>query len=100
GEKHLIYVTEQGFALPRADYEREMAQLASEARGALDTVQTGGVAASFSEGGYMTVSNGFALRALREISDISGGQSAVSKYAEAAFDRLLTSTDVGYLLVR
>ena len=98
GEKHLIYVTEQGFYLPRADYERDMASLASDARVALDTVQTGGVNANFSPGGYMTVSNGFQLRALREISDISGGQSSVSKYAEAAFDRILTSTEFGYLL--
>ncbi len=102
GEKHLIFVTEQGFYLPRADYERDMARLASDARVALDTIQTGGVASTMVTGGangpYVTVQNGLQLRALREISDISGGQSAVSKYAEAAFDRILSSTEFGYLL--
>jgi len=101
GEKHLIFVTEQGFYLPRADYDRDMAALASDARVALDTIQTGGVAATMVNGAggpYITVANGLQLRALREISDISGGQSAVSKYAEQAFDRILTSTEFGYLL--
>jgi hypothetical protein len=101
GEKHLIFVTEQGFFLPRADYDRDMAALASDARVALDTIQTGGVAATIVNGAagpYVTVANGLQLRALREISDISGGQSAVSKYADQAFDRILTSTEFGYLL--
>jgi VWFA-related protein len=102
GEKHLIFVTEQGFYLPRADYDRDLAVFASDARVALDTIQTGGVAATMAAGGpmgpYITVQNGPQLRALREISDISGGQSSVSKYAEAAFDRILSSTEFGYLL--
>ena len=101
GEKHLIFVTEQGFYLPRADYDRDLAAFASDARVVLDTVQTGGVASVMttgSGGAYVTVQNGFQLRALREISDISGGQSSVSKYAEQAFDRILSSTEFGYLL--
>jgi len=101
GEKHLIFVTEQGFYLPRADYDRDLASFASDARVVLDTVQTGGVASVMSTGpggAYVTVQNGFQLRALREISDISGGQSAVSKYADQAFDRILSSTEFSYLL--
>ena len=98
GEKHLIFVTEHGFYLPRAEHDRDLASLASDARVALDTVHTGGVAASQGPGGVMTVSHGFNLRALREISDISGGQSSVSRYAEQAYDRILSSTEFGYLL--
>jgi VWFA-related protein len=101
GEKHLIFVTEQGFYLPRADYDRDLAAFASDARVVLDTVQTGGVASVMSTGpggAYVTVQNGFQLRALREISDISGGQSSVSKYAEQAFDRILSSSEFSYLL--
>jgi hypothetical protein len=101
GEKHLVFVTEQGFSLPRADYDRDLAALASDARVALDTVQTGGVAQVISggEGGdYFTVPNGFSLRALREISEITGGQSSVSQYSDAAFDRILKATEFGYLL--
>ena len=97
GEKHLVFVTAQGFYLPRAEYDRDLARLAADARVALDTVQTGGVD-SVMVGGYVTVRNGFQLRALREISDISGGQSAVSKYADAAFDRIVSSTSFAYLL--
>jgi len=98
GEKHLIFVTEQGFMLPRTEYERDLGSLASDARVAIDTIQTGGVAAAQSADGTVTVSNGFALRALREVSDISGGQSSVSKSAEIAYDRILNSTEYGYLL--
>ncbi len=87
GEKHLVYLTEHGFTLPRTEYERDLASLASDARVALDTVQTGGVAQS-----------GFNLRVLREISEVTGGQSSASQYADAAFDRILTATDFGYLL--
>jgi hypothetical protein len=67
----------------------------------LDTVQTGGVASVMANGAggtYVTVQNGFQLRALREISDLSGGQSSVSKYAAEAFDRILASTEFSYLL--
>jgi VWFA-related protein len=98
GEKHLIFVTEQGFYLPRADYERDLAALASDARVALDTIQTGGVAVAADGTGFYTVANGFQLRALREISDLSGGQSSVSNKADVAFDRILSSTAFGYLL--
>jgi VWFA-related protein len=87
GEKHLVYVTEHGFTLPRTEYERDLASLASDARVALDTVQTGGVAGS-----------GFSLRVLRELSEVTGGQSSTMQNAEAGFDRILNATDFGYLL--
>lgn len=101
GEKHLVFVTEQGLSLPRADYERDLAAFASDARVVLDTIQTGGVASVLATGpggAYVTVQNGLELRALREMSDLTGGISSVSKYAEQAFDRLLGATSFGYLL--
>jgi VWFA-related protein len=99
GEKHLIFVTEQGFYLPRTEYEDDLASTASDARVALDTIQTGGVAATQdAASGVVTVTNGWQLVALREMSNLSGGQSSVSRTAEAAFDRILASTEFGYLL--
>jgi VWFA-related protein len=98
GEKHLIYVTEQGHALPRAEYDRELAARASDARVAIDTIQTGGVDAMQSADGSVSIANPFPLVALREISQISGGQSSISRSAEWAFDRILASTEFGYLL--
>jgi VWFA-related protein len=97
GEKHLIFVTEQGFRLPRADHDRDLATMAADARVALDTVQTGGVA-TVGEGANIAVINGFQLAALRTISEISGGQVAVSQMGDKAFDRILSSTEFGYLL--
>jgi len=98
GEKHLVFVTEHGFYLPRAEYDSDLAKVASDARVALDTVHTGGVAASQGADGVVSVSGGFALRALREISDISGGQSSVSRMANDAYDRILNATRFSYLL--
>ena len=97
GEKHIVFVTEQGFQMPRADHDRDLATMAADARVALNTVQTGGVA-TVGIGAQIAVINGFQLSALRTISEISGGQVAVSQMGDKAFDRILSSTDFGYLL--
>jgi VWFA-related protein len=97
GEKHIIFVTEQGFQMPRADHDRDLATMAADARVALNTVQTGGVA-TVGIGANINVVNGFQLSALRTISEISGGQVSVSQMGDKAFDRILASTDFGYLL--
>jgi VWFA-related protein len=46
GEKHLIFVSPSGVFLPRADDDRSLAALASDARVALDIVHTGGLPAA------------------------------------------------------
>ena len=97
GEKHIVFVTEQGFRMPRADHDRDLATMAADARVALNTVQTGGVA-TVGIGAEINVINGFQLSALRTISEISGGQVAVSLMGDKAFDRILSSTEFGYLL--
>jgi VWFA-related protein len=43
GEKHLIFLAEQGPNLPRADNDRSLAAEASDARVVIDTIQTGGL---------------------------------------------------------
>jgi len=99
GEKHLIFLNEQGILLPRADYDRDIAALASAARVAIDSLQTGGVATRMVNGfPEIPPHIGFALGALRTLSETSGGQLAVSTSGEDAFDRILEATGSGYLL--
>lgn len=97
GEKHIIFVTEQGFRMPRADHDRDLATMAADARVAIDTLQTGGVA-TVGIGAEIAVVNGPQLAALRTISEITGGQVSVSNMADKAYDRILSSTEFGYLL--
>ena len=99
GEKHLVFVTEQGFLLPSADFDRDLAAIASDARVAIDTIQTGGVHTQVVNGMPVIPPNiGFQLSALRAVSDLSGGQAAISTRGETAFDRILAATSSGYLL--
>jgi VWFA-related protein len=97
GEKHIIFVTEQGFQLPRAEHDRDLATMAADARVVIDTLQTGGVAVTGS-GATIAVTGGVGLSALRTVSEITGGQVAVSQMADKAYGRILSSTEFGYLL--
>jgi VWFA-related protein len=99
GEKHLVFLTEQGFLLPSADLDRDVAAIAADARVAIDTIQTGGVHTVVVNGmPQIPPQIGFQLRALRTVSEISGGQVSTSTHAETAFDRILSATGFGYLL--
>jgi len=100
GEKHLIFVTEQGTYLPSANDDRNLAAAAADARVAIDTLQTGGVAVSVDNHGQImnTPINGFALSALRTYSDRTGGQMSVSERAIDAIDRIVNATEFGYVL--
>ena len=99
GEKHLIFVTENGFLLPSADFDREIGALASDARVAIDAIQTGGVVTTLVDNiPVVTPQTGFALRALRTVSEGSGGQVSTSTRADVAIDRILAATGFGYLI--
>ena len=99
GEKHLIFLTEQGFLLPSADLDRDVAAIAADARVAIDTIQTGGVHTVLVDGMPQVPARiGFQLRALRTVAEISGGQVSTSTLAENAFNRILDATEFGYLL--
>ena len=99
GEKHLIFLTEQGFLLPSADLDRDVAAIAADARVAIDTIQTGGVHTVLVDGMPQVPPRiGFQLRALRTVAEISGGQVSTSTLAETAFNRILDATGFGYLL--
>jgi VWFA-related protein len=86
GEKHLVFVTEAGMQLPRVEDDTDLARVAADGRVVIDIVQTGGV---------MDV---LAARALRNISEPTGGLASISEYSQPALDRLDTATRAGYLL--
>ena len=45
GEKHKVYVTEEGISLPRGDDDESLAAVASGARMVIDIIKTGGASA-------------------------------------------------------
>ena len=116
GEKHLAFVTPRGLSMPRAENDRSVAAVASDARVAIDIVYTGGVVGAppprfvnpVGGGGRIVappVANPaavfgqtFNIQSLRRISDITGGQLTAFKDAKEAFTRLDQRTRFQYLL--
>jgi hypothetical protein len=89
GEKHIVFVTENGFLLPRVEDDNDLVRAASDARVAIDIVQTGGVAIGFSA---------LLSRAMRAIANDTGGMAAIAEYSAPALERLDAATRAGYLL--
>lgn len=100
GEKHVVYVTERGLTLPRLEEDELLAAAANDARVAIDTIETGGLYAaqtggSSPEGRWNQT---FAFRALRSISELTGGVSSIAEHGTAALDRINEVTRATYLL--
>ena len=117
GEKHILFVTEQGFYTPRLEADASLAARANHARVVIDTIQTGGI-----DGGPSpmdsrsawdvrptqmsppVVSPAYAamdmgrMQVLQSMSNLTGGLSATRQYAQPAVDRIDTATRFGYLL--
>ena len=112
GEKHLIFVTEGGVFLPRGENDFNLATLASDARVAISTIHTGGVAAPpspFARSPFRPFGPGPAVpnrswteiqkvQTLANIARLTGGLSAQYVYAEKAVERLDVATRFQYLL--
>ncbi len=98
GEKHLIYVTEHGAFFPRMETETGLGAFASDARVAIDTIQTGGLPPPNLSKAPTNLTPYFAVRMLRHVSDLTGGQSSIYDYAETATQRLNQATRFQYLL--
>ncbi len=109
GEKHLIFVSENGMNLPRgADSENALAARANHARVVIDTIQTGGLdpgpPPTASSPGPPIPSMNFTfmdmarISGLKNISYQTGGQSAARVYTRPAVDRIDATTRFGYLL--
>ena len=117
GEKHILFVTEQGFYAPRIEADASLAARANHARVVIDTIQTGGI-----DGGpspmdsrspwsvaptqmsppvpsmsYTAMDMG-RIQVLQSMSSLTGGLSATRQYAQPAVDRIDAATRFGYLL--
>jgi VWFA-related protein len=103
GEKHLIFFTEKGLVMPRLEEDVALSQAANDARVALDTIETGGIyvgqpgnaAGLMPEG---TWNQTFAFKALRNISEFTGGVSSIAEDGMKAMDRINDVTRATYLL--
>jgi VWFA-related protein len=102
GEKHLIFLTDQGIRMPHGtDDDRAISKVANDARVALDTVQAGGV-----YGGKPNPVGPVAVpvvpmsmqQSLKNIADFTGGQSSLNEYTATALDRIDKTTRFEYLL--
>lgn len=94
GEKHLVFVTEQGIALPEFSGESTLAAVANNARVVIDTIQTGGAPAA----GAVSFASYFKLQSLRTMSDLTGGVASAYAYADKATKRIDEATRTSYLL--
>ena len=119
GEKHILFVTEQGFYTPRLEADASLAARANHARVVIDTIQTGGIDGGLSpldagslvpatvaprqmsppvpSASYANMDMG-RMQVLQSMSDLTGGLSARRQYAQPAVDRIDTATRFGYLL--
>jgi VWFA-related protein len=110
GEKHLVFVTQNGLSLPRLESDLSVAAAANQARVAIDIIQTGGhrpamvAAAPGSEMYIASITRGEPLvqrhvvRSIHMMSELTGGQSSVYAPAEQAFDRIERASSTWYLL--
>ncbi|MGA2261733.1 MAG: VWA domain-containing protein [Acidobacteriota bacterium] len=71
GEKHLLFFSREGVFSPSTHYEEELAKIANDARVTIDSFQTTGVPFDLRWGQV------FAIQAIRNISDLTGGQAGI-----------------------
>jgi VWFA-related protein len=88
GEKHLLYISPNGFALPSVDDDKSLAAVAADARVVFNAIHTGGTSMSGSWG--KTTSE--------RLAELTGGYYTSLMYANQAADRLDGMTRSSYLL--
>lgn len=110
GEKHVLYLSEQGLVGAGPEQSDLLAGKAADARVAISTIQTGGVSTSWGSvrdpGSGITIPairgpslvQRFAITDMRAIARRTGGLSSAYKYASQALDRLDRATRFQYLL--
>ena len=98
GDKHLVFVTERGMNLPRLEDDMDLSRVANDARVAIDTFQVGGLEGQV--GGVWTDQSQqtFAFRALRLISEQTGGVSSISEDGMTAVNRINDLSKSEYLI--
>ena len=100
GEKHLVFLTENGLFVPRVENDRNLADVASDARVVIDIIKTGGL---YSERPARWLSNTewlhtFSAMTLQNVGRMSGGQTSLYRYASQAFNRIDEATRSYYLI--
>jgi VWFA-related protein len=99
GEKHLVFVTEKGMALPRMNDDESLAKVANDARVAIDVIQTGGIYVAQTSGQLVNSWNQtFAFQTLRNISTWTGGVTSIMDPAQMGIDRIDNASRAGYML--
>lgn len=111
GEKHMVFVTPRGVALPRQEDDKSLAAVASDARVALDIIYTGGTVGAppaRADMGQIRMSplpspaavfaQTFMVQDLRLITEMTGGQLTSFRSGASAFAKLDESTRFQYLL--
>lgn len=101
GEKRIVFVTEEGFALPRTESDLRIAQAASEARVVIDTIHTSGTVAQPAGRSGLddeTFRRMSAMMTLRLLSQNTGGQRFGTLRPAAALERIDQTSRFGYLL--
>jgi VWFA-related protein len=104
GEKHLLFVTERGLFLPRADDDKGVAAMAADARVAIDILHTGGQSAPvFAAGGRGMAPSGpmagdWRVQTSKTVAQMTGGEFTSLSTGKAFVDRLDQATRFSYLL--
>ena len=98
GDKHLVFVTERGMNLPRLEDDLDLAKAANDARVAIDSFQVGGLEGQTGGVWYDQSQQTFAFRALRIISEQTGGVSSISEDGMTAVTRINEVSKAEYLI--
>jgi len=99
GQKHVLFVTENGLLWPSDEGDRALVAVANDARASIHVLETGGMLARGANAAVnTTVRQSLSLRSLRAISDLTGGVAAIAEKGQDALDRLDAVTRAGYVL--
>jgi hypothetical protein len=99
GQKHVLFVTENGLRWPTDESDRSLAAIANDARASIHSFETGGMLARGANDGSMTtLQQALTLQSLRAISELTGGLAAIAERGDAALERVDAVTRAGYVL--
>ena len=99
GQKHVLFVTENGLRWPSDASDQALATVANDAQASIHSLETGGMLARGANAdAKTTVQQSLSLRSLRAISELTGGFAAIAEKGQDALDRLDSVTKTGYVL--
>jgi VWFA-related protein len=101
GEKHLLFVSERGIFLPRTEDDRGLAQLAADARVAVDIIHTGGTpppAMGRGGRGMPAFQPNWQVATSQTVAEMTGGLFTSVSNAKTFIDRVDTASRFQYTL--